>query len=290
MGALKWFAGVSFALCATSVVVQGCSSKKGDLTGDDGTNPSSSGGDDGGSSSGMTFGATSSSGSFSSGGSSSGTPVDPGPCKGGHYEGTFAGIYDSHITFIGIGIPVTGDVNLDLQQEGDSTTMCKIEGEIPEPCNEVYSLKNGTIDGTADQAKIGDAAGIGGFPYHCDMTGTLDCQNKTLVGGWIECTYCVGPIDDGGLTCTLAVGGHFAGPLVAGYDTGLLAFVNGTWNGAEALCTQGPDNGPFSCSDGGPNSDAPEGGPWQGYIQDGGYILGQTFGGSGSWNSTWKHN
>ena len=70
MSALKWLAGLTIALSTTAGALQGCSSKKDSLAGDDGSNPT--GGDDGGTSSGMTFGA-SSSGSFSSGGSSGGT-------------------------------------------------------------------------------------------------------------------------------------------------------------------------------------------------------------------------
>ena len=292
MSALKWLAGLTIALSTTAGVLQGCGSKKASLAGDDGTNPTG-GGDDGGTgtSSGTGFGG--SSGFSSGGGSGSSGGPDNSACKGGLYEGTFAGIYDSHIA-LAFGIPVTGDVNLTLEQEGDAGT-CVIAGEIPKPCNEVYTLKNGTITGTADEAKFGDSGALGGFPYHCDLTGTLDCQTKQLVNGWITCTYCVGPIEDGGHACVLGngvgrttgTGGHFAGPLIANYDTGTLSFVMGTWNGAEALCTEG--NGTFTCNDG--TMPGPDGGPWQNYISDAGaagYIFGTSYGGSGTWNATYQ--
>ncbi len=117
--------------------------------------------------------------------------------QGGLYEGTFAGIYDSHIA-LAFGIPVTGDVNLTLEQEGDAGT-CVIAGELPKPCNEVYTLKNGTITGTLRRGQVRRLrrARRVPLPLH-DLTGTLDCQTKQLVNGWITCTYCIGPIEDGG--------------------------------------------------------------------------------------------
>jgi hypothetical protein len=259
----------------------GCSSKKTGIGGDDeGTTPV--GDDDSGTSSGSTTFNNGSSSGFSSGGGT-GVTGDTGPCKGGHYEGDFAGLYTSHITFIGFPIPVTGDVNLTLDQAGAAGQMCKLAGEI-QSCDNVFELKNGVITGVADKIGDGDAA-VGGFPYFCTMTGTLDCKAKKLVDGWIQCTYCIGPLADGGLACelgngvggTTGVGGHFAGPLIADYDYGMLAFVNGTWNGAEALA--GNDG----------TMPGPDGGSIASYLADGGLYAGPgNYGGSGTWKASYK--
>jgi hypothetical protein len=226
-------------------------------------------------------GSPSASGVFVSNGDGSLGNGDPGPCKGGKYNGTFAGFYTSHLTGVGVPIPVAGNVDLTLEQEGSAGTMCRVAGEGFEECSNVFSLQNGVITGVADAVHVGDAA-VGGFPYFCTMTGTLDCKNKKLVDGWIQCTYCVGPLADGGLSCSLldgvagttGVGGHFAGPLTANYDYATLAFIMGTWNGAEALA--GNDGG----------SPGPDGGPASDYLSDSGLYLGPgDFGGSGTWNA-----
>jgi hypothetical protein len=227
---------------------------------------------------------------FSSSGSGGGTfvntndgavQVSSGPCKGGHYGGSFTGSYTSHLTAVGIPIPVTGNVDMTLDQQGTANQTCQPEGEIPVPCNQVFTLKNGTITGVADSVTVGDAS-TGGFPYFCTMTGTLDCASKRLDMGWIQCTYCVGPLDDGGMSCqflngvlgTTGVGGHFAGPLTANYDVSKLAFVMGTWNGAEALA--GNDG----------TMPGPDGGPISEYLTDSGYV-GFNFGGNGTWTAAY---
>ncbi len=212
-------------------------------------------------------------------------PIGSGPCKGGHYSGTFTGSYTSHLTGIGIPIPVTGNVDMTLNQAGTSNMMCHPAGEIPVPCNEVYTLQNGTITGVADGVKEDGGKIAGGFPYFCTMSGTLDCSTQKLDDGWIQCTYCVGPLADGGMSCTLldgvlgttGVGGHFAGPLTADYDIPTFSFVHGVWNGAEALA--GNDGG----------SPGPDGGPISDYLtKDGGEYLGPgMFGGVGKWNAKW---
>jgi hypothetical protein len=187
---------------------------------------------------------------------------------------------------------VTGNVELTLNQEGSTDQKCTIvvegEGQTTESCSDVFTLSGGVIQGVAD--KLGPAdGGVGGFPYYCSMTGTLDCQNKVLDNGWIECTYCVGPIinPEGGAplaTCELA-GGNFSGPLKANYDTSTLSFVDGSWNGAEVLCGGIAGTSTASCDDGG--SPGPEGGPPSNYlVLDGGYGLAPHFGGSGTWNAT----
>jgi hypothetical protein len=242
-----------------------------------GATGSSSGGGSGLSSSGP-------SGMFTDLNDASTTVVSSGPCKGGHYAGTFAGLYTSHLTGVGIPIPVAGNVDMTLNQAGTADQTCHPAGEIPVPCNNVFTLQNGTISGVADELHLGDAS-AGGFPYFCTMTGTLDCSSKRLDDGWIQCTYCIGPLADGGMSCqlldgvlgTTGVGGHFAGPLTANYDVSSLSFVMGTWNGAEALA--GNDGG----------SPGPDGGPISDYLTpDGGLYLGPNdFGGVGTWNATY---
>jgi hypothetical protein len=206
-----------------------------------------------------------------------------GPCKGGEYDGTFAGLYTSHLTGVGIPIPVTGNVDMTLEQEGTGQATCMLVGEASK-CSDLFSLQDGTITGIADATMVGDAT-VGGFPYFCTMTGTLDCKGKKLVDGWIQCTYCVGPLADGGMACSLlngvagttGVGGHFAGPLTANYSYETFSFIMGTWNGAESLA--GNDGG----------SPGPEGGPLSNYLSDSGLYLGPgDFGGSGTWNATYK--
>ena len=278
--ALKWIAGLSVSVAMSASIVSGCSSKKDDLGGK--VASGGDGGDNGGSSSGFSVDNGGSSGFSSGGGSSSGNTANTGPCKGGKYDGTFAGTYTSHLTGVGIPIPVTGNVDLTLNQEGTAGQQCMGEGEFAR-CSDVFSLQDGTITGVADGSTVGDAT-VGGFPYYCTMTGTLDCPNKKLVDGWIQCTYCVGPLADGGTSCSLfngvggttGVGGHFAGPLTANYDYGSFSFVMGSWNGAEALAG---NNGKQPTPDGGPISD---------YLSDSGLYLGPgDFGGSGTWNATY---
>lgn len=223
-------------------------------------------------------------------GDGGGIMVADSQCKAGRYEGAFAGSYSSGL-IAGIPLNVTGDVNLTLNQEGDAGSKCVIAGEGFELCSEVFTLSGGTITGTADKAgMLGDAT-IGGFPYFCTLTGTLDCVKKSLVNGWIQCTYCVGPLADGGDSCTIGIGGHFAGPLTSDYfystgDGGPPAFGTavspdggggsdpGHWNGAEALAG---NNGMMPGPDGGPISEF--------LALDGGYGFLGKYGGAGIWSA-----
>jgi hypothetical protein len=271
----RWIAG--FSLVVPAFIA--CSSSKNGLVPDDDAGSPSFAED---APSGNSSGGPSTVGIFNSDAGNTMINGDTGPCKGGLYKGSFGGQYNSHLTGIGIPIPVTGDVNLTLFQEGTSGQQCMIEGEF-EQCSDVFSLQNGTIQGTADEIHLGDAS-FGGFPYYCTLTGTLDCKDKVLDDGWIQCTYCIGPLADGGGACALlngvagttGVGGHFAGPLTANYDYGSLAFVMGAWNGAELLA--GNDGG----------SPGPDGGPYQNYLNDAGYIGPNDFGGLGTWNAVYQ--
>jgi hypothetical protein len=232
--------------------------------------------------SGSSSGSASSSGTVTGNGSGAvftpseaGIMITDSACKAGKYEGSFAGSYSSSL-ILGIPLTVTGNVDLTLNQEGGTQQMCQVAGEF-EMCSNVFTLSNGTITGVANKAgMIGDAA-VGGYPYFCSMTGTLDCAKMVLVGGWIQCTYCAfDQLTDGGTECDGAnIGGHFAGPLTANYDTTVHAFIGGMWNGAEALA--GNDGG----------SPGPDGGSIDDYLAlDGGYGFLGKFGGSGTWNAT----
>jgi len=276
---LFWLVGVAVPFAW----VAACSSGKQGIQDDsDGGGGGSSTSGSGGSSSGGGSGF-SSSGMFLNSNDGGTTVQNSGPCKGGHYVGTFAGSYTSHLTGIGIPIPVQGNVDMTLDQQGGADMTCHPAGEIPVPCNEVFTLKNGTITGVADGTKSDDGSVSGGFPYYCTMAGTLDCATRKLDEGWIQCTYCVGPLADGGMSCqfldgvlgTTGVGGKFAGPLTANYDINTFAFIMGTWNGAEALAG---NDGTMPPPDGGTIAD---------YLTpDGGLYLGpNNFGGVGTWNA-----
>ncbi len=225
-------------------------------------------------------GSGSSGGSSSSGGGSigvfhtqeAGIMVTASDCKAGFYKGSFTGSYSSNL-LIGIPLSVMGDVNLTLNQAGGSQMMCMVAGEGFVTCSDVFTLSGGTITGVADQNMIADAA-FGGYPYFCSMTGTLDCAKKKLVNGWIQCTYCVGPLADGGTACTIGIGGHFAGPLTADYNITTHTFDNGSWNGAEALA--GNDG----------TMPGPDGGTIDDYLAlDGGYGILAKYGGAGAWSA-----
>jgi hypothetical protein len=203
-----------------------------------------------------------------------------GPCQGGQYQGLLEGTYTSHLTGVGLPIPLKGTVDLTLDPEGTAQMTCTLGGEAG-ACSNLLIVRNGSTTGTA--GSVGDT-GTGGFPFFCTMSGTLDCSAQELVDGWLECTYCVGPVADGGMGCALlggvggttGVGGHFAGPLTASYDDGTHALVMGTWNGAEALA--GNDGG----------SPTPDGGPISNYLSDSGDYFGPNdFGGSGTWNAAY---
>jgi hypothetical protein len=224
-------------------------------------------------------------------------------CKGGFYKGAFEGLYSSGIIGIffksmdagaAINIPVLGDVQLTLEQQGSAQQTCMFEGES-ERCSNLFSLQNGTISGTAD----------GLFPYFCKMTGTLNCAQKKLVNGWIQCTYCVlSPIADGGdcVIDTPLSEGKFAGPLTSDYfygaDGGVPSFGTsplpgvldglftagdagkdpGTWNGAESLAGYS-GTGPV-----------PGGGTVADHISDAGYgriNVPNDYGGLGFWEATY---
>jgi hypothetical protein len=227
--------------------------------------------DAGGSSSG-----TSSGGGSSGGGSSSGLPISSRPtsaCKAGFYEGPVAGSYFSDTGLDALS--VTGNIKFALSQQGSSDQMCSIEiageGVTTEVCSNVFVISGATIEGV--MANPGDGA-TGDVPYSCVVTGTLDCGHERLANGWMQCSYCAGPGAGDAGSCEVGADGRFAGPLTAAYDTTTVAFLGGTWNGAEALA--GNDGG----------TPGPDGGPFTDYLAlDGGYGDGR-YGGSGGWSAT----
>jgi hypothetical protein len=197
------------------------------------------------------------------------------PCRAGPYSGTFKGKYSSHL-IIGIPLKVTGNVDMVLDQEGDAGTQCTLNGEFTN-CSNVFDITGGTVTGVANGP---DDGGMGGYPYFCVLSGTLDCPNKKLVDGWIDCIYCTGKLDPTGTACAkLGVlpgqGGGFAGPVTADYDTSTFSFVNGTWNGAEALA--GVDAGTTTWM----------GKPVSSYLSDAGYGI-LKYGGEGDWAAAHK--
>jgi len=239
--------------------------------------------------------------------------ANAGTCKGGFYEGSFGGLYSSSLTGFGINIPVVGDVRLTLQQQGSGQETCMLEGEATK-CSDVFSVKNGTITGTAD----------GLFPYFCTLTGTLGCKEKKLVGGWINCTYCIGSLNDGGMSCAnggsgngnagggvTGTGGQFAGPLTADYfytstgGDGGAGAIDGGGSGPPAFGTIPPPlgasasaydpgawNGAESLAGYTGTGRLPEGGTLGNYLSDAGYgMIGvpNDFGGDGWWYATYQH-
>jgi hypothetical protein len=204
---------------------------------------------------------------------------------------------------------VTGTVDLELVSAGDAGSTCVVGGQT-ENCSNVLTVQNGTFTGTAD----------GLFPLFCTLSGALDCAAKKVVGGWMECIYCVGSINDAGTSCAIGgagdggitgTGGRFAGSLTADYfststggDGGAGAidgggkgppafgtvypplgasasdYDPGEWNGAESLAGY-PGSGPL-----------PDGGTLGDYLSDAGYgRIGATndFGGDGWWYATYLH-
>jgi hypothetical protein len=179
------------------------------------------------------------------------------------------GLYASHLTLIGIDIPIAGAVHMTLVAAGAAQQTCRLGGEV-EPCSDILTVENGTVTG-ADPAS-GDA-GVSVFPFYCSLSGVLDCQHRELVNGWMQCASCPGAVADGGAACANGANPaeRFAGTLTAQYDSTTASFV-GAWNAALA----GNDGG----------SPGPDGGPASSYLSDSGtYGSSGAFGGSGTWTA-----
>jgi hypothetical protein len=186
-----------------------------------------------------------------------------GSCKAGHYAGSLVGTYASYLTFVGVPITFTASIDLMLDEAVQG-------GEFP-----TYSIANGTLSGLSSLPD-GIAPGVSS-QLRCDVVGTLDCNQKKLVGGGLRnCTYCfLGAAFDGGTfydggPCT-GLQGSFEGPLEADYNGTSFSFVNGTWSAT--------DNVPFQ--------DASTAEPEAGTSGDSGVAYGPgNYGGSGTWGAT----
>jgi hypothetical protein len=191
-----------------------------------------------------------------------------GACAGsdGTYTGALAGSYASSLV-LGIPLSISGKVTFALATAGAGTT-CTVDGATLD-CATLLTLQHGTIVGA--MAKLGADAG-GGYQYSCSVTGDLDCASNELLDGWMQCTYCIGPLSDAG-ACGGGVGGHFAGLVSASYDPATHSFVMGTWNASEALA--GNDG----------HSPGPDGGSPLSYLSDAGYGFLKAYGGDGTWTA-----
>src|ERR1700744_3609961 len=116
------------------LAIGGCSgSKDNNPLSDDSTGGNGGGSGDNGGGSGFQSTGDDSTGMFAQGDSGSGPTGNSGPCKGGHYTGMFTGSYTSHLTGVGIPIPVTGNVDMTLDQSGTADMTCEVHGEVPVP-------------------------------------------------------------------------------------------------------------------------------------------------------------
>jgi hypothetical protein len=193
-----------------------------------------------------------------------------GAC-GGAYAGMLAGTYWSSSLVLGIPLPASGQLTMTLvPAAGNGATCASDGGGDAADCDDAFVVQDGAVKGV--EAQPGDGA-VGGFPFACTLAGALDCRTGAFTGGWIECTYCIGPLLDSGTGCNL-VGGRFAGTFTASYDLTIHAFVDGQWNASEALA--GNDGG----------SPGPEGGPPSAYLSDSGVYGVGDYGGSGTWSAT----
>jgi hypothetical protein len=133
--------------------------------------------------------------------------VTTGTCKPGLYEGSFAGLYTSPYTFVGVPIPVTA-----LNPFGPGLAFVlngteEVGGEFS-----TLTISDGYVKGVAD----------GVFPFEGVLRGTLDCPTKTFTGT-LTGFYCVGPCLEG------VNKGEFDGPITGVYDGTSYKFSNGTW-------------------------------------------------------------
>jgi hypothetical protein len=236
-----------------------------------------------------------------------GVPVDS-LCQAGLYTGPFGGM--SELSAIGASVAVAGDVQLSLAQEGTAKQTCSLQG-LSYECSDLFSVHDGVIRGTAGAL----------YPFSCTLTGTLSCKKRTLISGSLDCTYCVGPLDDGGMACAPAssdggtdasvvgAGGHFAGPLGADYfytstGDGGAGAIDGAGGGPPALGTvpappgvdassydPGTWNGAEALAGYGGTGPLPDGGTLDDYLADAGYggaDAANAFGASGWWYVTYR--
>ncbi len=120
-------------------------------------------------------------------------------CRAGHYVGTFEGTWSSSFTVVGVPIPVTGNVDMWLEESENG---------------EFFEVSQGKISGVADFV----------FPYEVGLTGRLDCRTRKFENGkLVNGTYLVP-----GLPAV-----PWDGTITATYDKTKAAFVSGSWTGVE---------------------------------------------------------
>jgi len=149
-----------------------------------------------------------------------------GDCRPGNYEGSFAGLYTSGFTFIGVPIPIAS-LNLVPPAPGLTFTLFGTEGAGGE--FKTLEIKNGVMQGLADNI----------FPIKGTISGTLDCGTKKFTGR-LDGGYCVGP-------CLQANEAKFDGPVSGHYNGGVFTFDHGTWD----LLEKGHPKGPLGNAYGG---------------------------------------
>ncbi len=119
------------------------------------------------------------------------------PCRAGRYVGCFDGMWSSSLTFIGLPIPVVGNVDMTL-----------VEGQS----GEFLEISQGSVTGVANET----------FPYQATISGRLDCRTFQFDGLLVNADY-----------VAIGVAVPWSGTVTAGYDANTSTFVPGGWSGVE---------------------------------------------------------
>jgi hypothetical protein len=119
-------------------------------------------------------------------------------CLPGHYKGSFSGTYASPASYVGVKIPVSGAIDLHLNQASNP---------------EFLSIDNGTLSGVSDYV----------YPFSATLTGTLDCTTNMFMSK-MNGSYKVGQKVY-----------PFYGTLDSGYDPSKESLTPGTWKSAEPM-------------------------------------------------------
>jgi len=133
------------------------------------------------------------------------TIPEGGTCEAGTYLGTFDGMYGPSVMVASM--PVIPIFPIDLPGLPGLVFELKREGT-----GEIFRVSNGEMNGNA----------LGGFPFHSDIEGSLNCETNRFEAMMTNGTYFIGPLQY-----------FFEGPLVADYDRMTHSMVNGTWSVTE---------------------------------------------------------
>ena len=140
------------------------------------------------------------------------TKPDALPCQPGHYEGSFAGVYYSHVDWpepfpvTGIDLPNMPGLQLDVKPPRPGAMVMEVEGQF---------------------AALAD----GVFPFRGSIAGQLDCASGKFSGKMVDADYSFGPRDPGASQSPMWF--SFEGPVSADYDKLTHTFVNGQWDATE---------------------------------------------------------